>query len=165
MNTLSTSHRRLTSWRALLRTRSVILPLLLAAPFLFPARPQAQENSKGQSSVGSSSQNDRAAQEARQAAGLDLDQLANMSMNVTSVTRKSEALFDAPAAIFVLTAEDIRRGGFTTLPEALRTVPGLYVAQITPHDWEISARGFTDAANDKMLVLVDGRSAYTPLHG
>jgi len=81
------------------------------------------------------------------------------------VTRKSEALFEAPAAIFVLTSEDIRRGGFTTLPEALRMVPGLYVAQITPHDWNISARGFTDVANDKMLVLVDGRSAYTPLHG
>src|SRR6266478_3610646 len=109
MNPLLTSHRRLPFWRGLLRTRSLILSLPLTASLLFPARPQAQVNDKDQAAAGRTSQNDRAAQEARQAAGLDLEQLANMSMNVTSVTRKSEALFDAPAAIFVLTSEDIRR--------------------------------------------------------
>jgi len=143
----------------------LILSPLLVTSFLLPVRLPAQKNDQDQTGAAKAGQDDKAAQEARQAAGLDLEQLANMSMNVTSVTRKSEALFEAPAAIFVLTSEDIRRGGFTTLPEALRMVPGLYVAQITPHDWNISARGFTDVANDKMLVLVDGRSAYTPLHG
>lgn len=94
---------------------------------------------------------------------LSIEDLANVK--VTSVSKKAESLFGAPAAIFVLTGEDIRRGGFTTLPEALRMVPGLYVAQINPHSWQISARGFGDLNNDKMLVLVDGRTVYTPLYG
>jgi len=94
---------------------------------------------------------------------LSLEDLANVK--VTSVSKKTENLFGAPAAIFVLTGDDIRRGGFTRLPEALRMVPGLYVVQINPHSWQISARGFADLNNDKMLVLVDGRSVYTPLYG
>lgn len=94
---------------------------------------------------------------------LSIEDLANVK--VTSVSKKTESLFGSPAAIFVLTGEDIRRGGFTTLPEALRMVPGLYVAQINPHSWQISARGFGDLNNDKMLVLVDGRTVYTPLYG
>jgi iron complex outermembrane recepter protein len=94
---------------------------------------------------------------------LSIEDLANVK--VTSVSKKAENLSGAPAAIFVLTGEDIRRGGFTTLPEALRMVPGLYVSQINPHAWQISARGFGDLNNNKMLVLVDGRTVYTPLYG
>ena len=94
---------------------------------------------------------------------LSIEDLANVK--VTSVSKKAESLSGAPAAIFVLTGEDIRRGGFTTLPEALRTVPGLYVVQINPHQWQVSARGFGDLNNNKMLVLVDGRSVYTPEYG
>jgi iron complex outermembrane receptor protein len=67
--------------------------------------------------------------------------------------------------MFVLTAEDIRRGGFTSLPEALRVVPGLFVAKVNARFWTISARGFGDYLNNKMLVLIDGRSVYTPLFG
>jgi len=104
----------------------------------------------------------QAGQEARQAASLDLDQLAGMDVKVTSASKEEERLFEAPAAIFVLTGEDIRRGGFTTLPEALRMVPGLYVAQTNSHLWQVSARGFSDLDNNKMLVLVDGRSEYSP---
>jgi iron complex outermembrane receptor protein len=85
-----------------------------------------------------------------------------MDVKVTSASKEEEMLFEAPAAIFVLTGEDIRRGGFTTLPEALRMVPGLYVAQTNSHLWQISARGFSDLDNNKMLVLVDGRSEYSP---
>ena len=106
-----------------------------------------------------------AKQEARQAADLDLDQLANMEVKVTSASKKEENLSDAPAAIYVITGEDIRRGGFTTLPEALRMVPGLYVAQTNSHAWQISTRGFNGINNNKMLLLVDGRSAYTPSYG
>lgn len=94
---------------------------------------------------------------------LSLDDLANIQ--VTSASRKSENLSQAPAAIYVLTGEAIREGGFTSLPDALRTVPGLYVAQTDDHIWQISARGFSDLNNNKMLVLVDGRSVYTPLYG
>jgi len=94
---------------------------------------------------------------------LSLDDLAKVQ--VTSASRKSENLSGAPAAIYVLTNDAIREGGFSSLPDALRTVPGLYVAQTDDHIWQISARGFSDLFNDKMLVLVDGRSVYTPLYG
>ena len=94
---------------------------------------------------------------------LTLNDLANIQ--VTSVSRKSENLSQAAAAIYVLTGDAIREGGFTSLPDALRTVPGLYVAQTDDHIWQISARGFSDLNNNKMLVLVDGRSVYTPLYG
>jgi len=94
----------------------------------------------------------------------DLTQLSLedlMNTKVTSASKQAESLSGAPAAIYVLTGEDIRRGGFTTLPDALRMVPGLYVAQTNAHLWEVSARGFSDLSNNKMLVLVDGRSVYS----
>ena len=94
---------------------------------------------------------------------LSFDDLAKVQ--VTSASRKSESLSGAPAAIYVLTNDAIRDGGFTSLPDALRTVPGLYVAQTNDHIWQISTRGFSDLYNNKMLVLVDGRSVYTPLYG
>ena len=94
---------------------------------------------------------------------LNLEQLAEIK--VTSASKKSENLSTAPAAIYVLTGEAILNGGFRNLPDALRTVPGLYVAQTDAHIWQISARGFSDLYNNKMLVLVDGRSVYTPLYG
>jgi iron complex outermembrane receptor protein len=65
----------------------------------------------------------------------------------------------------VITAEDIRRGAFTSIPEALRIVPGLYVATVNRHWWTVSARGFSDYANNKMLVLIDGRNVYGPEFG
>jgi iron complex outermembrane receptor protein len=95
----------------------------------------------------------------------DLTQLSLedlMNTKVTSASKQAESLSGAPAAIFVLTGEDIRRGGFATLPDALRMVPGLYVAQTNAHLWQVSARGFSDLDNNKMLVLVDGRSVYSP---
>lgn len=91
---------------------------------------------------------------------LSLEQL--MNIDVTSVSKKEERLFDAPAAIYVLTNEDIRRSGATTIPEALRMVPGLEVAQIDANKWAITARGFNTLFANKLLVLIDGRSVYTP---
>lgn len=88
-----------------------------------------------------------------------------MNMEVTSASRKSEALSEAPAAIFVITAEDIRRGGFSSVPDALRIVPGLHVAQQSSHIWLVNARGFSNLFNAKMLVLIDGRLTYTPTFG
>ncbi|HEX6802653.1 MAG TPA: TonB-dependent receptor [Terriglobales bacterium] len=104
-----------------------------------------------------------AAQEQPDLTQLSLDDLGNIQ--VTSASRKAERLSQAPAAIYVLTGEIIRQGGFTSLPDALRSVPGLYVAQTDDHIWQISARGFSELNNNKMLVLVDGRSVYTPLYG
>ena len=88
-----------------------------------------------------------------------------MNIEVTSASRKSETLSEAPAAIFVITSEDIRRGSFSSVPDALRIVPGLHVARQSAHIWLVSARGFSNLFNAKMLVLIDGRLAYTPTFG
>ena len=84
-------------------------------------------------------------------------------MEVTSVSKEPEKLSDSPSAIQVITSDDILRSGASSIPEALRLADNLDVAQKNSHDWAISARGFnTDLAN-KLLVLIDGRSVYTPL--
>jgi iron complex outermembrane receptor protein len=94
---------------------------------------------------------------------LSLDEL--MNVEVTSVARGPQRLLQAPAAIQVITAEDIHRSGATSLPEALRLADNLEVAQINAHDWAISARGFNANLANKLLVLIDGRAVYTPLYG
>src|SRR5205814_8341467 len=92
---------------------------------------------------------------------LSLEEL--MNVEVTSVSRRAEKLSVAPAAISVITAEELRRSGATSIPEALRLVPGMEVARVDAHSWAISARGFNDLFANKLLVLMDGRSVYTPL--
>src|SRR6267142_2672822 len=92
---------------------------------------------------------------------LTLEEL--MDVNVTSVSRKAEPLARTAAAIAVITAEDIRRTGVTSIPEALRLVPGLQVARFNAGSWAISARGFNSTAANKLLVLIDGRTVYSPL--
>ncbi|MGA3293385.1 MAG: TonB-dependent receptor [Candidatus Acidiferrales bacterium] len=88
-----------------------------------------------------------------------------MNVQVTSASKKTEPGDTAPAAIFVITGEDIRRGGFSSIPDALRLVPGLYVAQQNAHVWIVAARGFGSLFNNKMLVLIDGRLVYSPEFG
>ncbi len=86
-----------------------------------------------------------------------------MDLEVTSVSKRPERLLEAPSAIQVVTGDDIRRSGASSIPEALRLAGNLHVAQKDAHSWGISARGFnTDSAN-KLLVLMDGRAVYTPL--
>jgi iron complex outermembrane receptor protein len=94
---------------------------------------------------------------------MSLEQL--MNVQVTSVSRGPQKLIQAAAAIQVITNEDIRRFGATSLPEALRLADNLEVAQINAHDWAISARGFNADLANKLLVLIDGRAVYTPLYG
>src|SRR5438046_10585231 len=86
-----------------------------------------------------------------------------MNVEVTSVAKRPQKVADAAAAIFVLTQEDIRRSGATSIPEALRLVPGLEVARIDQNKWAIGSRGFNGRFDNKLLVLIDGRSVYTPL--
>lgn len=95
-------------------------------------------------------------------ADLSLEDLANLQ--ISSVSKKSESLASAAASIFVITAEDIRRTSATTLPEALRLAPNLQVARTDASTWSISARGFNASTANKLLVLIDGRPVYTPLH-
>jgi iron complex outermembrane recepter protein len=92
---------------------------------------------------------------------LSLDEL--MGVEVTSVSRHSEKLSATPSAIQVITSEDIRRSGASSLPEALRLADNLDVAQKNSHDWAITARGFNTALANKLLVMIDGRTVYTPL--
>src|SRR5712664_1687432 len=86
-----------------------------------------------------------------------------MNMQVTSVSKRTQKVADAAAAIFVITQEDMRRSGATSIPEALRLVPGLQVARIDQNKWAIGSRGFNGRFDNKLLVLIDGRSVYTPL--
>ncbi|MCP4659915.1 MAG: TonB-dependent receptor [bacterium] len=86
-----------------------------------------------------------------------------MQMTVTSVTRREDRFFDSAAAVYVITQEDIRRSGMTTLPELLRMVPGMEVARFNSNIWTITSRGFNSYFARKLLVLIDGRSVYTPL--
>ena len=86
-----------------------------------------------------------------------------MKIQVTSAGKKKENLSTAATAIHVITNEDIRRSGVTSIPEALRLSPGLEVARQDSHTWAISSRGFNDEFANQLLVLIDGRSVYTPL--
>ncbi len=86
-----------------------------------------------------------------------------VTMEVTSVSKSKQSLHDAPAAAYVITSDDIRRSGVTSIAEALRGVPGLQVARNRNSLWAISSRGFNDIFANKLLVIIDGRSVYTPL--
>lgn len=108
-----------------------------------------------------------AAQSIEELKSMSIEQLANV--DVTSVTKSPGALSDAPGSIHVITRDDIARAGVNTLPEALRLAPNLQVARRGSADWVITARGMSgnsDAQNfpNKLLVLVDGRSVYSPLY-
>lgn len=94
---------------------------------------------------------------------LTLEQL--MRIEITTASKKEESLFDAAAAVYVITGEDIRRSGLRSIPEALRMAPGVEVAQINANRWAISIRGFNSPFANKLLVLIDGRSVYTPSFG
>ena len=86
-----------------------------------------------------------------------------MNVTVTSVARRPQKLSQSASAIQVITADDIRRSGASSIPEALRLADNLDVAQKDSHDWGITARGFTTALANKLLVMIDGRTVYTPL--
>ncbi|MEX0828455.1 MAG: TonB-dependent receptor plug domain-containing protein, partial [Haliea sp.] len=86
-----------------------------------------------------------------------------MDVEVTSVARKPQRLADSAAAIHVISNEDIRRSGATSIPEALRLAPGLQVARINGSAWAISARGFNNLIANKLLVMIDGRTVYNPI--
>jgi iron complex outermembrane receptor protein len=101
---------------------------------------------------------------------LDVEQLSrtdvvvpSFDVEVTSVGRQESTVGKSPAAVFVITQEMIRRSGVTTVADALRMAPGVQVAKINANQWAVSARGFNSRFANKLLVMVDGRSVYTPL--
>ncbi len=123
---------------ARLRGVAALLLCLLASPS--PSAAEAQDDAK--------------------ISDMNLEQL--MQMEVTSVSKKAQKLSDTAAAIYVITQEDIHRSGVTSIPEALRLAPGIHVARVDANKWAITARGFNGRFANKLLVLMDGRSVYTP---
>ena len=123
----------------------LLLAALLSSPvcgFFSPAEARADENSE--------------------LADYSLEQLMNVSVEVSSASRKPQRLEDTAAAIHVITRQDIRRSGMTSLPELLRMVPGMQVARIDGGTWAISSRGFNAKNSDNLLVMLDGRVLQTP---
>jgi len=108
----------------------------------------------------------RAESQPEQMAGEPLKQLSLAQLGdveVTTASKEPEEVWKTPAAVYVLTSEDIRRSGATSIPEVLRLVPGVQVSRIDNDHWAVGIRGFADQFSKSMLVLVDGRSLYTPL--
>ncbi len=99
------------------------------------------------------------AEEQNQALELSVEDLLNVE--VTSVAKKAQSLNDAPAAVFVINNEDIKRSGATSIPDALRLAPGLDIARINANQWAVGSRGFNGRFANKLLVLIDGRNAYS----
>lgn len=118
--------------------------------------------SLGTASAAAASQESPPQDKPKDVTDLDLDDL--VKVRVTSAARKEQALTDVPAAIYVIRNEDLKRSGVTSLAEALRAVPGLEVARPKANSWAVTARGFNSTSANKLLVLVDGRSVYSPLH-
>lgn len=92
----------------------------------------------------------------------DLDLKEVLNLEITSVSKKPQTVSQAAAAVFVITSDDIRRSGATSIPEVLRMAPGVQVARISSSVWAVSARGLDGRFTNKLLVLMDGRSVYTP---
>jgi iron complex outermembrane receptor protein len=108
-----------------------------------------------------------AAQQADQAYSEPLKQLSLAELGnveVTTASKEPEKISKTPAAIFVLTQDDIRRSGATSIPEVLRLVPGVEVARISSNQWSVNIRGLGSGFSKSVLVLIDGRSVYTPLY-
>jgi iron complex outermembrane receptor protein len=134
--------------------RKIRVLLVMSLPFLAVAAP-AQISQPTKSTSQAASQSDLSQ--------VSLEDL--MNIKVTSVSKTDQKMSQVAAAIFVITGEDIRRSGATNIPDLLRMVPGMDVSQINASTWAISARGFNDQFSNKLLVLIDGRTVYTPLLG
>jgi len=92
---------------------------------------------------------------------MSIEELMNLEITVASKT--TTKVFDTPAAVYVLTSEDLRRSGVTNIPDALRAVPGVEVVRVNSHTYSVSIRGFTEDYANKLLVMIDGRTIYTPI--
>jgi iron complex outermembrane receptor protein len=133
--------RKSRDWRSFCALGCRLAALLLLVPWAVPARAQTSDDLSNRS----------------------LEDLMNIT--VTSVAKTEETLSRTASAAFVINAEDIRNSGATNIPDLLRTVPGVDVAQIDSNTWAISIRGFNDRFSNELLVMVDGRTVYTPTFG
>lgn len=127
------------------------LPVALALGILFGPTPSSPQDPPA----------DPPAKQEPDVTDIDIDDL--MKIQVTSPTMKEQSLTDVPAAVTVIRQDDLKRMGARTFADALRSVPGLQVARADANSWAISGRGFNSTSANKLLVLIDGRSVYTPL--
>jgi iron complex outermembrane receptor protein len=132
-------------WRAIVATPVVALALSLASPV--------------ETACANASPDDQAA--TGNLKHLSLEELGDVE--VTTASKEPEQVWRTPAAIYVITQEDIRRSGATSLPEVLRLAPGVEVARIDSDHWAIGIRGFGGEFSKSLLVMIDGRSVYSPL--
>lgn len=95
---------------------------------------------------------------------IDMDISQLMNITITSVSKKPQHLADAAAAVFVISAENIKNSGVTAVADALAMAPGLQVAKISASKWSVSSRGFSGYTSNKLLILFDGRSVYSPAY-
>ncbi|WP_456406904.1 TonB-dependent receptor plug domain-containing protein [Thiolapillus sp.] len=119
--------------------RGVLIPTGLLAPLLLATSIQAKESVDDY---------------------IDLPLADLLSMEVTSVSKKKQQLNEVAAAVFVITEEDIRRSGVTSIPEALRMAPGIQVGRIDSNKWAITSRGLDNQFSNMLLVMIDGRTVY-----
>lgn len=159
-HTRSASQRlKVTGWSL------VVLPMLLAASEPASSQPAASQPSTQPATV--ISHTDAAPGgnapdgHTNDLTGLSLEDL--MNVEVTSVSRQKQKASETAAAVTVISQDDIARSGLSSVPELLRLVPGMDVARLNAGTWAISTRGFNDAYANKLLVLSDGRSIYSPL--
>ncbi|MGR9012783.1 MAG: TonB-dependent receptor plug domain-containing protein, partial [Gammaproteobacteria bacterium] len=102
-------------------------------------------------------------------ADITIDEIKKMSLEelmdlpIVTSSKKNKKQFNESASVYVITQEDISRSGVTSLPDALRLAPGVHVARISANQWAISIHGFNERFSNKLLVLIDGRSVYSPL--
>lgn len=147
-------------WEGFLKTALVLL-LMLSLPALALAQDVGQ--APPDQGDGNKAANDILDMDIEQLAKVDVV-VPSMDIEVTSVSKQESTVGRSPAAVFVITAEMIRRNGATSVPELLRMVPGLEVARINSSIWAITSRGFNGRFANKLLVLIDGRTVYTPLY-
>ncbi|MBF0611704.1 MAG: TonB-dependent receptor [Magnetococcales bacterium] len=117
----------------------------------------------GCSTVGATEKESAGLEQMEKLLAMGFDELANVRL--TTASRKDQRLADVAAAVYVIDQEEIRRSGMNNLPELLRMVPGLNVARIDSSNWAVSSRGFNGQYANKLLVLMDGRTIYSPLFG
>jgi iron complex outermembrane receptor protein len=154
--------------RASFARRGVIVVLILTGYQLTGHQAWAQAPQTTQAPPTQQKQQTAQVQQTLQAQQNDLTQVSIenlMDMEVTSVSKKDQKLSEVASAIFVVTQEDIRRSGATNIPDLLRMVPGMNVAQINANTWAIAGRGLNGEFANELLVMVDGRAVYTPTTG
>ena len=142
---------------------SILIASLLGCERAWPQAPEANQPSQTQRIPATKQEPQTATLPQGDLTQLSIENL--MNMEVTSVSKKEEKLSRTAAAIFVITSEDIHRSGATNIPDLLRMVPGVDVAQINANTWAISARGFNAEFSNELLVMVDGRNVYTETFG